>query len=1146
MPPFVFGSGKRLRSESPPASAPSKRTRIPASQTRQSVFQTLDAAPSFSRTLSETKRLLEEEEDSELSEPESSDDGDEFEDVPIHGVRGDHNRPHSGDEDEWEDALARDNDNERMPHISGDLELTLSINAMSSALSTQATSRKGPSKILRQIRSATHCMHVQYLMYHNLTRNAWIQDPRVQRILVDGMSTVSVWRELDKYWRDSGIQDGPSRVISQPVSKDKYDTKGNGKGPADSSGVKLYTNGAVPTNVNKGKKTGKANAQQSDRNQRDWGATSDRLEPNTPNLSAGDPLLRFLKYLSAYWKKKFNITTPSLRKRGYLSPAALQAELSGWQENPHLADAFGERIEDLEAFRQIARKCEGSRDVGEQLFTALLRGLGFEARLVASLQPVGFAFTQHEEGKQKNLDQIRSEASKLPGSAQSQRASGSFVNSRQESRRTGTQHSPIDLDENTTVLGSLISLSSSSDVEDQPKKTGRKPRKKIDDFPNPTYWTEVISPLTHTPISVACFLPRPIVATSSQSDAMTQFYSHSTVAIRMRQIFAYVIAFSSDGTAKDVTTRYLPKRQWPGKTKGLRMGIEKIPVYDKHGKVKKQEEFDWFKAVMRPYARRLEDRQPWDEVEDEGDLVPAEPPKPKRMDEEGGKETLQGYKNSTDYVLERHLLREEALIPGAQVVRHFNYGKGDKEEKIPVYWRKDVVTCKSAESWHKAGRSIKKGEQPLKRVPMRAVTTVRKREIEEREREDGEKAKQGLFSKAQTDWIIPDPIEDGKIPTNAFGNMDVFVPTMVPKGAVHIPLKGTAKLCRKLNINFAEACTGFEFGNKRAVPVMTGVVVAVEHEDLVIDAWETAEAEKQQKEQEKKEQRSLGLWRKFFVGLRLVERMNKEYGEESELPQRNTLQATEPKKSEWETFQTHQDFEGGFLREEPGQSAGGFFRDGEQGQYASAHDDTAGGFLIDTQEDQVRHNQPDTAYQNPVSLHSALRNTDKDDDSDEAEVVSPDKKDDSDEVEMVSPPKSRPNTRTRGKPKASRGRPSKRANPPRRKPHLDSSDDESPLSPALSSASDSGDEDDEDTAAPKSKRKTRSTMSSKSTPKRKAAQKSEAGIKSHFFAHGSDEETDLSPQKKGAGRGKGGRQSGGGSGEGSGRGSAGDPTTSCG
>ena len=124
------------------------------------------------------------------------------------------------------------------------------------------------------------------------------------------------------------------------------------------------------------------------------------------------------------------------------------------------------------------------------------------------------------------------------------------------------------------------------------------------------------------------------------------------------------------------------------------------------------------------------------------------------------------------------------------------------------------------------------GEHPMKMVPVRAVTLTRKREVEEAER-DGEKLKQGLYALHQTDWIIPPPIENGIIPKNAFGNIDCYVPTMVPKGAVHIPLKSTVRICKRLDIDFAEAVTGFEFGKQRAVPVITGVVVAKEHEHAV-------------------------------------------------------------------------------------------------------------------------------------------------------------------------------------------------------------------------------------------------------------------------------------------------------------------------
>jgi xeroderma pigmentosum group C-complementing protein len=40
---------------------------------------------------------------------------------------------------------------------------------------------------------------------------------------------------------------------------------------------------------------------------------------------------------------------------------------------------------------------KGSRDFGAQLFTALLRALGIETRLIFSLQPLGYSFGKLED-----------------------------------------------------------------------------------------------------------------------------------------------------------------------------------------------------------------------------------------------------------------------------------------------------------------------------------------------------------------------------------------------------------------------------------------------------------------------------------------------------------------------------------------------------------------------------------------------------------------------------------------------------------------------------------------------------------------------------------------------------------------------------
>ncbi|KAF1830234.1 Rad4-domain-containing protein [Decorospora gaudefroyi] len=935
MPPIL--SRKRSPSDSPKPERPPKRARAAkhhasARHGKESVFQTLDAPPKVKRTLSQTKALLDQHDsESELSEPETSED--DFEDVPLKGANkasGKKKAQQQGDSDEsededWEDALGTHHhtkpDHGPMPVITGDIALTLSA-APRTAFETKPDGRKGPSKVQRQIRNVTHCMHVQYLMYHNLIRNAWIQDKETQKMLVESMSA-GCWRELEQYWRDAGIADGPTRVVVQkapsPLKKESANQKGKWKDSGE-SGVKVYESPQKLTstresrsNASKGK--GKATPKP-DRSARDWGATSERLEPNTPNLSAGDPLLRLMRYLSAYWKSKFRVTAPSLRKRGYLTPATLEAEINAWKDSPHHPDVFGERVENLEAFRDRARKCEGSRDLGQQLFTALIRGLGIEARMVASLQPVGFGWSQSEEGKPKNLDKLKDAKSAESNTPNKPTQMNDKARLQPAAKKTRAfLHAEMD---DSSDLSSVISIS--SDLEDeQPVKKSPKSRNYSEELPYPTYWTEAISHLTHTPISVSP-LPRPLIASASSPDKLLDFYARGAAADKARQVLAYLIAFSSDNTAKDVTTRYLPKRQWPGRTKGFRLPVEKVPIHNKRGKVKRWEEWDWFKSIMRSYARPHNKLQPWDQVEEEGDLIPAQPERKKDMHEEGGKETLQGYKNSAEYVLERHLHREEALQPGAKIVRHFVTGKGSNEKSEPVYRRKDIVTCKTQESWHKEGREVRLGQQPLKLVPMRAVTVTRKREMEERARIEGGKVKQGLYSEAQTDWIIPDPIVDGKIPRNAFGNIDVYVPTMIPEGAVHVPLKGTARICRKLEIDYAEACTGFEFGNQRAVPVLTGVVVAAENEDMLIDAWEVEEAEKQRKEREKREKFLLALWRRFASGLKILDRMKAEYGDDIELPAKSPMAPEEeeeaPKKSALEVFQNHTDFEGGFVREE--------------------------------------------------------------------------------------------------------------------------------------------------------------------------------------------------------------------------------------
>ena len=916
MPPFV--GRKRLRSASPPSTLKGKKP---------SLFDTADK-PTSSSTVQDNRAFLDSLGDSDSEDSLSDVSSIEFEDVVTQSLSKKRKTEHEEDDDEvdWEDAIKEDGRTPLHDPASGrplgDLELTFDKSTNTGSLADAYGKRKGPSKLERQTRITTHCMHVQYLLFHNLVRNGWTCDKEVQATLVAQLPP-GVKKEIDKWKVASGME----------VELQKEDGKPSRKGGRD------------------GRKRSKA--VDDVRSQREWGKPAERQEKGAPNMSSGDPILRLLRVLAAYWKKRFTITMPSLRKQGYKSLAQLKVEVDSFKNDKYDAEEHGERVSNLKDFRKIAKACEGSRDLGEQLFIALIRGLGIEARLIASLQPVGFGWGKMEDATVKKKKTARKDRI----SDESDDNSGSDVAETPQSSETPIQ-SKTGKPKNVpkAKAGASIDLSEGSALEDQdmvrgsdddesvvdvtPSMPRRKPNKSYDhDISFPTYWVEVVSPITNEIYPVEPFLLNPPVANNPEH--LASFEPRGAKADKAKLVFAYVVAYDSGGCAKDVTTRYLKRHMWPGRTKGVRMPVEKVPVYNKRGKIKHHEEYDWFKTVISDYRRPHHLRTAVDDLEEAKDLKAV---KPEKRGKKQGEDTLQGYKSSATYALERHLRREEALRPGATPVKYFTAGKGDKAQEEPVFSRDDVLICRTGESWHKEGRQVKSGEHPIKMVPVRAVTLTRKREVEEAEREGGEKLKQGMYSQDQTEYIIPPPIENGIIPKNAYGNMDCFVPSMVPEGAVHIPLRKTMTICKRLGIQYAEAVTGFEFGNKRAVPVITGVVVAAENEDMVIDEWEKDEEERKRKEDAKREKVALATWRKFLMGLRIVERVRDEYGGDADAHVKDELNPfTNQNKVQRTRKEQHngtvtgeaanhveEDMGGGFILDDAEISGGGFLPDEDE------------------------------------------------------------------------------------------------------------------------------------------------------------------------------------------------------------------------
>lgn len=208
----------------------------------------------------------------------------------------------------------------------------------------------------------------------------------------------------------------------------------------------------------------------------------------------------------------------------------------------------------------------------------------------------------------------------------------------------------------------------------------------------------------------------------------------------------------------------------------------------------------------------------------------------------------------------------------------FTVGKGDKLKEERVFNRSDILLCKSVEYYHRNGRQIKMGELPLKIVKPRSVTLSRKRENELIAFETNKLATQPLYAEFQTELYIPPPVVNGIVPKNGYGNIDVFVDSMIPKGATHLPYRGIGKIAKKLGFDYSDAVTGFEFKNQSAIPIITGIVIATENADICFEAWVFDEQKRIEKDLKKREKKVLCRWRKFFLGLKIRDLVQNLYG----------------------------------------------------------------------------------------------------------------------------------------------------------------------------------------------------------------------------------------------------------------------------
>jgi xeroderma pigmentosum group C-complementing protein len=306
----------------------------------------------------------------------------------------------------------------------------------------------------------------------------------------------------------------------------------------------------------------------------------------------------------------------------------------------------------------------------------------------------------------------------------------------------------------------------------------------------------------------------------------------------------YVVAFEEDGVARDVTRRYA--KAFNAKTRRQRV--------ESSG----EDGAKWLKAALRLFRRRQ--RLDRDQVED-SELAQKEA-------REGLPSNVLDLKGHPYYALERHLRRHEVLHPRREAGK-VNAGTAAKPRMEPVFRRQDVMSCKSADKWYRLGREVKQGEQPLKHVPARIS---RRKDLED-DGHDAEPSTTGLYSIHQTQVYVPPPVTRGRITKNAFGNLDVYVPSMVPPGGAHIRHPLTQQAARALRIDYADAVTGFKFQGRQGTAIIEGAVVPEEHRAAVLAVIEGLEQEALEEESRARSLTALRLWSRFMKGLRIAERV---------------------------------------------------------------------------------------------------------------------------------------------------------------------------------------------------------------------------------------------------------------------------------
>lgn len=542
-------------------------------------------------------------------------------------------------------------------------------------------------------------------------------------------------------------------------------------------------------------------------------------------------LLDLLRHLMEYWQNIWTIDSraPVLYKKT-------------WNELK-----YSKTINHMNKQKMTKRKFTdallshvGSRDIAAQGFVALLRSINLPARLVFSVQPPDFT----------NMKKCHEEDAVDMGSHKTVKPSTTSKNK--------SQKKPDD---------NLLSIlrSKKSYINKAIKTQAQKESEFSEKFGAwPVFWVEVWDKDSKKYITIDPIVKKTIEVINWKSKLEPPMNC-------VRNNAWYVVGYDRVGGIRDITRRYA--KEYNAKVRKKR--ITREPKWEK-----------WWEALLKGACskKRLKDNRvdKFEEIEFEELAL-----------KEGMPSNVGDFKGHPLYVLEDDLKFNEILMPKISCGGLSNKAKSKKASEgfIPVYKRSNVHIVRSPRGWFMRGRVLKVGERPLKVREKNHVKKKGKRKTEDDfqlsdndndANDDEDDAR--LYAEFQTELYKPPPVVNGIIPKNAFKNIDIYEPWMIPAGCVHIRNPYAEKAAKMMSIEYAPAVVGFDFkGSRRdASAKIEGIVTFAEFKDAVELLCVGLKEMENEEAMMRRDLISLRAWKILLAKLKISKRLAHEHGEITE------------------------------------------------------------------------------------------------------------------------------------------------------------------------------------------------------------------------------------------------------------------------